>query len=231
LEWDVRRTGRLKLVSDQNNQRWSVNILPEENSASEVTGDDEPSPSLNRVGEEPDSSWDSIIPLAANISGGGLRIITHAGFDIGEYVLLEIFVPSPERIIDVVGRVVFANSNLAAGNDQEYFNTGVQFVYLDDNDRDAIVSYISKIQLKRIRQLRETYMYRWLPEDEELFDASKEPLLRRSVTRNLIILLFLAFVSLLSSYFWYYAQEHPKGEIQRIFENSIRKLREQQNPN
>ena len=153
------------------------------------------------------------------------------GFEMGEYVLLEIFVPTPERVVDVVGRVVFANRNFAAGNDHEYFNTGVQFVYLDESDRDAIVNYISTIQLKRIRQLRETYMYRGFPEDEDLFDASKELLFPRSVGRNLIILLFLVIVSLLTSYFWHYSQEHPKGEIQRTFENSVRQFREQQKPN
>jgi hypothetical protein len=230
-EWEERRLSRLKRVSAQNIRRWNAKILPESPILDlEVSGDDEPSQDLNRTEEASDSSWDSIIPLAANISGGGLRIITHMGFEMGEYVLLEIFVPSPERVIDVVGRVVFANRNFAAGNDHEYFNTGVQFVYLEESDRDAIVNYISTIQLKRIRQLRETYMYRWLPEDDDLFGVSKESRFRRSVTRNLLILLFLAIFSLLSSYFWYYAHEHPKGEIQRTFENSVRQFRENQKP-
>ena len=235
-EWEERRADRLKRISDQKNQRWEVQILPERTSApphsSDIAGADELSHDMSTTEEDAaGSTWDSIIPLAANISGGGLRIITHVEFEMGEYLLLEIFVPTPERIIDVVGKVVFANRNMAAGNDYEYFNTGVQFVFLDEQDRDAIVNYISTIQLKRIRQLRETYMYRWLPEDDDLFDTSNEPLIRRSVTRNLLILLFLAVVSLLSSYFWHYAQEHPKGEIQRIFENSVRQFRNEKQPN
>ena len=234
-EWEERRAGRLKRLSDQNNQRWEVQVLPEVTStpphSPEDTDDDELPHDMSPTEEDTDiSSWDSIIPLAANISGGGLRIITHMEFDMGEYLRLEIFVPSPERVIDVVGKVVFANRNSAAGNDYEYFNTGVQFVYLDEQDRDAIVNYISTIQLKRIRQLRETYMYRWLPEDDDLSGASDEPLFRRSVARNLLILLFLAVISLLSSYFWYYAQGHPKGEIQRIFENSVRQFRNEKQP-
>ncbi|MFZ4859189.1 MAG: PilZ-like domain-containing protein [Desulfuromonadaceae bacterium] len=227
-EWEERRVRRQKLISAQKEQRWEVQYLQESDSL-EVTGVDDQHHGLNPSEEEhSDGSWDSIIPLAANISGGGLRIFTHQSFEKGEYVLLEIFVPSLERVVDVVGRVVFANQNFAAGNDYEYFNTGVKFVYLDESDRDAIVNYISTIQLKRIRQLRETYMYRSLPEDEGLFDASKEPLLVRSVTRNLLIVLFLAIISLMSSYFWYYTHEHPKGEIQRIFEESVRKYKGQQ---
>lgn len=232
-EWQKRREERLKIISDQKKQRWEVKFQPERSSTSEdaleVPGDDEQPQDLNQPEEKSDSSWDSIIPLAANISGGGLRIITHTGFAMGEYILLEIFVPSPERVVDVVGRVVFANRNFAAGNDHEYFNTGVQFVFLDESDRDAIVNYISTIQLKRIRQLRETYMYRWLSEDD-LYDTSNKALFGRPVTRNLLILLFIAIVSLLGSYFWNYAHEHPKGEIQRLFEDGVRKYREQQKP-
>jgi Tfp pilus assembly protein PilZ len=234
-EWEKRRVSRLKLIADQKTERWEVKIQPEKaitpENPLETDGDDEPPYDMSPVEEESDSSsWDSIIPLAANISGGGLRIITHMGFELGEYILLEIFVPSPERVVDVVGRVVFANRNFAVGNDHEYFNTGVQFVYLDESDRDAIVNYISTIQLKRIRQLRESYMYRWLPEEDDLSDASKKARFRRSVTSVLLLLLFFAVISLVSSYFWYYAHEHPKGEIQRTFENSIQKLREQQKP-
>lgn len=231
-EWEKRRENRLKLIKERTNRRWEIVIKPEGTTLPEESGDDDQPEDQNLMAEESsDSSWDSIIPLAANISGGGLRIITHVGFEMGEYVLLEIFVPSPERVIDVVGRVVFANRNFAAGNDHEYFNTGVQFVYLDENDRDAVVNYISSIQLKRIKQLRETYMYRWLPEEDTLFATSKESLFRRPATRNLAILLIIAILLLLSSYFRYYAQVHPKGEIQRTFEDSVKKLREQQAPN
>ncbi|HIJ86728.1 MAG TPA: DUF5634 family protein [Desulfuromonadales bacterium] len=229
-EWEERRESRLKFITNQKKQRREAKVLPENSNLFEVI-DNEESPAVNPVEEESDGSWDSIIPLAANISGGGLRIITHMGFEMGEYILLEIFVPTPERVIDVVGRVVFANRNFAAGNDHEYFNTGVKFVYLNESDRDAIVNYISTIQLKRIRQLRETYMYRWLSAEDSLFDASQESLFRRPVTRNLFIILFLVIVSLLSSYFWYYAQQHPKGEIQRTFEDSVKKVREQRTPN
>ena len=177
------------------------------------------------------NSWDDVIPLAANISGGGLRIITHQGFENGEYALLEIFVPSPQRVIDVIGRVVFANRNYFAGSDHDYFNTGVQFVYLDERDRDAIVSYISTIQLKRIRQLRERYLYRGSLDNNEQLNVSARYGFRNSMTLTISVLLFVLFVALLINYFWHYALEHPKGEIQRTFEDGIKKYREQQKPN
>lgn len=236
-EWQERRLRRLQQITEKKNQRWKAKSqsestkVPLERLHDSVEGSgDEPVDGLNVAEVEPDNSWDTIIPLAANISGGGLRIITHQGFEIGEYALMEIFVPMPERVIDVVGRVVFANRNLAAGSDHEYFNTGVQFVYLDERDRDAIVNYISTIQLKRIRQLRERYMYRWSSGDEDQEAASKKVTIGRFLVRMLLLIIFIAVVSSLVSYFWYYAHEHPKGEIQRTFEDSVRKYREQQKP-
>ena len=237
IEWQERRESRLQRISVQKNRRWKVKKLPEGTSLpherlldSVGGGSNELSHDPSLPEEESEGLWDTIIPLAANISGGGLRIITHQGFEIGEYIILEILVPSPERIIDVVGKVVFANRNYAAGGEHEYFNTGVQFVYLDERDRDAIVNYISTIQLKRIRQLREMYMYRWSPGEENQRDASNGSRISRSVVRNLAILLFLTIILSLASYFWHYAHEHPKGEIQRTFEDSVRKYRELQKP-
>lgn len=234
-QWEERRAHRHQLETDHIDQRWNGEVLPagtelphERLHDSLEAVDDYLAHDQRAFMEESNKSWDTIIPLAANISGGGLRIITHQGFENGEYALLEIFVPSPQRVIDVIGRVVFANRNYAAGSDREYFNTGVQFVYLDERDRDAIVNYISTIQLKRIRQLRERYLYRGVLENEERFDPSKRSAIRRSVTRKLLLLLFVVMISLLASYIWYYAHEHPKGEIQRTFEDGIRKYRDQQ---
>jgi hypothetical protein len=231
-EWEERRERRLKLRSEQKEQRWKIILQPEaDDTESRLSSEDSANDGLEQSAEDVDGSWDSIIPLAANISGGGLRIITHVGFEKGEYILLEILVPSPERVIDVVGRIVITNRNYSAGSDQEYFNTGVQFVYLDESDREAIVNYISTIQLKRIKQLRETYMHLWLPGEDENYVSSNNSLFQRPLTRNLLILLILSIISVLGSYFWHYSQSHPKGEIQRDFENSVKKYRGSQIPN
>lgn len=237
-QWEERRDRRQQLETGQKDQSWGGGLLPAEPELpleslhdSLETDDDEMAPDLSMAEEEADDSWDAIIPLAANIGGGGLRIVTHQGFEYGEYILLEIFVPSPERVIDVIGRVVFANRNYAAGSDREYFNTGVQFVYIDERDRDAIVTYISTIQLKRIRQLRERYLYRGVLEDDEQTATSGSPGRRRVVTLTLSVLLLLLLIALLGSYFRYYVQDHPKGEIQRTFEEGVIKYKEQQKQN
>jgi hypothetical protein len=173
-----------------------------------------------------DESWDTVVPLAANISGGGMRILTHQGFELGEYVLMEILVPSPRRIIDAVVRVVFANRNYAAGYDQEYYNTGLKFVFIDERDRDSIINHISSVQLKRIRQLREKFMYRQALdfEDEERSRSARgipwEFLFKKALTWAVM----LAIAVTLVNYFRNYAAERPKHEIGETFENAIKTI-------
>lgn len=223
-QWEERRARRHQLEIENNDLRWTAEFLPEDAELPQERLRD----SFDMVKDEiAHDSWDTIIPLAANISGGGLRIITHQGFEDGEYVLFEILVPTPQRVIDVIGRVIFANRNYAAGNERTYFNTGVQFVYIDERDRDAIVSYISTIQLKRIRQLRERYLYWGALENEEQSDASGWFGIRRIMKRALPVLFFVLFAALLLNYIWRYSQERPKGEIERTFEEGVKKYREQ----
>lgn len=236
-QWEERRFRRHQLEIERKDRPWTGMVLPAGSELpnerhQERAGTDEGKSGPGNAAAVTDDSdeWDTIIPLAANISGGGLRIITHQGFEEGEYALLEIFLPSPQRVIDVIGRIVFANRNYAAGSDHEYFNTGVQFVYLDERDRDAIVNYISTIQLKRIRQLRERYLYRGNLEYGTQ-PAKGTTGFKKTLVTVVWVLAFLVLTVLLTDYFWHYAHEHPKGEIERIFEEGIRKYREQTKPN
>jgi len=233
-QWEERRIRRQQLEIDRKDRRWSGGLPPtaaglphkriqvSSGRDIEIKVSDE-----KQNGEEGSDSWNTIIPLAANISGGGLRINTHQEFEEREYTLLEIFVPIPPRIIDVIGRVVFANRTYPADSERDYFNTGIQFVSIDERDRDAIVKYISTIQLKRIRQLRERYLYRGTGGREREYDTSRWAGIKRSVKRVIMILLFVLLLVILASYFWYYVHEHPKAEIERIFEEGIKKYQDQ----
>ncbi len=102
-----------------------------------------------------DSSWDDVIPMAVNISGGGISLVTNHEFEINELVLLEIFIPSRHRVVDIVSQILFVNRSSSAGDDQQYFYTGMQFIFIDEQDRTAIVHYISQIQSKRLRQMND----------------------------------------------------------------------------
>jgi c-di-GMP-binding flagellar brake protein YcgR len=223
-QWDHRRETRFALEIARKQRRWDSEFiegdgeLPREKRQEEDAED------------ELDVSWNTIIPLAANISGGGLRMTTHQDFEFGEFVLLEILVPEPRRIVDAVVRVVFSNHNHAAGDDHEYFNVGLQFVFIDERDRDSIVNHISNVQLKRNRQLREKYRFRSeLEEDEEVSEQDVAGINWAGLWTKVVAWGVLAAIFfILISYFRNYAVEHPKNEIGEMFENALKKYIEKQ---
>ncbi|GFE60607.1 PilZ-like domain-containing protein [Geobacter sp. AOG2] len=237
-EWMERREQRQAADAERRQKRWDSSLvlgsaeLPPERRLEQTEEDDgedvdEDKELDEELVEEQSDPWDTIIPLAANISGGGVRIITHQEFESGVYVLLEILVPMPRRIVDIVARVITANRNYAAGKDREYFNTGLQFVFIDERDRDAIINHISNVQLKRIRQLREQFIFRDGPSagNEEQKAA---PLLNwATIGRRLgYTLVFLMITLFIFNYFRHYAKDHPKNEIEEIFEGGIKKYLE-----
>jgi len=235
-EWVERRQQRQAADAERKQKRWDSSLvlgsaeLPPERRLEQAEDDEGVEEGEKRVeerGEGHDDPWDTIIPLAANISGGGVRIITHQQFESGVYVLLEILVPMPRRIVDIVARVITANRNYAAGTDREYYNTGLQFVFIDERDRDAIINHISNIQLKRIRQLREQFIFRDSPADDSEEQEAPATLNWVTLGRRLgYTLIFLVITMILLNYFRHYATDHPKNEIEEIFEGGIRKYLE-----
>ncbi len=222
-EWISRREQRQLEELEQKEQRWDSTYV-----ADSAGLPQEPHQEENEY--DADDSWDTIIPLAANISGGGIRIITHQGFVYGEFVLLEILIPSPVRIVDAVVRVVFATRNYAAGVDQEYYNTAMQFVFIAERDRDAIINHISNVQLKRIRLMREKYLFRSIIDEDELQEDGEPTSVGINwvlvAKRTVYTILFAAIVLMFYTYFNYYIQDRPKNEIEEIFEDGVRKYRE-----
>lgn len=216
-EWEARRWKRQEKELERKLQRWDGAIIGTSANLPQERHQEAP------VEEDTDEAWDTIIPLAANISGGGIRVITHQHYEIGTILLLEMLVPGPRRIVDSVVRVVFATRNYAAGKDQEYYNTAMKYIYIDERDRDAIINHISTVQLKRIRQLRERYLFRSAADDVEgelLSSGRRWVLIGR---RAVFTLLFLAIMLIMILYFKHYSVQHPKNEIEETFEGGIRR--------
>lgn len=226
-QWESRRDRRRQIELEKKDLAWNSRLLSGEADLPQERIQD--AAEENIAAEQVPEVWDTIIPLAANISGGGLRLITHQDFESGEYVLLEILVPSPRRVVDVVARVIFANHNYAAGSDREYYNTGLQFVYIDERDRDAIVNHIATIQLKRIRMMRERYLFRAGDSGDDESENAGVPVFRSKLTLAAIALLMVLLGALVVNYFWGYTQNRPKGEIELMFEEAVKKYRERYN--
>lgn len=220
-EWRIRREERIEQNQIRKQKRWDSSRIVKAGALP-----DEKHEARNEE-HEVDSEWDTIIPLAANISGGGLRLVTHQGFEDKEYLLLEILVPTPRRIVDAVARVVFARPMTTNGEPNGYFNTALQFVFIEESDRDAIVNHISIVQLKRIRQLRETYLFR---DAKDGSSGTKQETYSAKLffKRALIAFILITFALIATNYFRNYTKNKPKNEIEMIFEGGIKRYLEKQ---
>ena len=209
-EWEQRQQARQVEALNRNHSQWSGLQAPDSATL--------PSEPRHTADDGAADDWDSIIPLAANVSGGGLRTFIHQEVQQGEYLLLQMLVPEPRRIIDTVARVVFTRPLSDKLSSTPLFSTGLQFVFIDERDRDAIVNHVSSIQLMRIRMLRESFIYR----NKEGADSERKKVRRfwRQLITGGVLLVILA---LLVVYFRNYAVDKPKNEIELIFENSLRK--------
>ncbi|MDD2899969.1 MAG: DUF5634 family protein [Desulfuromonadaceae bacterium] len=187
-------------------------------------------------------SWADIPTPAVNISGGGLRIFTHQKFDMDELVLLELFVPPSRRIVDIVARVVSTNYISITDDDSANSSTAVHFVFIEESARSAINAHISSIQLKRIRQFKgftdvepasgsgvpvpnKHYAFIDTVEAGEGTDYTVTSSMSKS-RKVLITLFFVIIATLLCFYFYKYAVNHPKSEIQEMFDNNFIKYRD-----
>jgi hypothetical protein len=220
-EWQSRRIQRLNAEQLRKQQRWDSTFLAK-------SSDLPPERLQEAPPDEPDDqdpSWDTIIPLAASISGGGIRIVSHQRFEEGQYVPLEIMVPMPRRIVEVVGRVVFVKPKAGAGN-RESYNVALKFIFIDERDRDAIVNHIVNVQLIRIRQLRKNFSTR-----DGLGDRSDNGAIapfdwKRMAKKLVCTVVGMLIMAMLFFYYLGYATSHPKNEIEQTFESGIRRFME-----
>ncbi|NVN89567.1 MAG: DUF5634 family protein [Desulfuromonadales bacterium] len=218
-EWQTRRQKRLDEELLRKQQLWDVTFIAEN---ADLPPERRQKPLADET-EELDTSWDTIIPLAASISGGGIRIVAHQHFEEEEYVPLEIMVPStPRRIVEAIGRVVFVNRNLAVAGDRESYNVALKFVFIDERDRDAIVNHIANIQLKRIRQLREHFALREGIDNPNDRGGNVKTHWETIVDNLMFLTILSVIIVMLFIYFRGYVTNHPKGEIEETFENGIR---------
>jgi hypothetical protein len=254
-EWEERRKRRLEEErvrelrrSEAKREKLRAEERAREQKLMEGAFPDEPAEPLpmEKTQEEPEDnpyyeSWGSVTSVAINISGGGLKILTNQGFKTDEFVLLEIFVPSLSCIVDIVARVVFSNHDDTGGDEGNCFNTGMQFVFIDERARFAINSHISGVQIRRIREFRgfsdveplnidnsaipdKHYAYTGGDDADDEIDNPHQVNWKKIIQQVVLGLFFVCLVSLLCFYFTAYAVNHPKSQIEDIFESGIRKF-------
>jgi len=157
-------------------------------------------------------------PVAANMSGGGVRLNIAENLREGEMVELSIYLPHPHppRVLEIVGEVVQVNPL----PDNLRFSTALQYRFIDEADRDRLIGYISAQQLLQLSQ----HGPRMGLEPEPAGSAW-----RRRLGVALCIALLAAIAGFLVRANMVKKESGEKWEVQRVFDDGIRKyLRQRQ---
>ncbi|WP_224961321.1 PilZ-like domain-containing protein [Geomonas subterranea] len=166
-------------------------------------------------------AWQDLLRAQLNLGGGGicLRMPTTARPD--QLVNLELYLPlTPPRLVHAVGQVIHIKPPLPQRDGSSRYDVGMEFLLLDERDRDLIFRQISAVQISHLRKVADKR------DVDELEEAPPAPLTRKQIaTRAAWTLLFLFFAFLLGRYLITYSQAPPENEIQKTYEQSIRKYR------
>jgi hypothetical protein len=171
--------------------------------------------SLRMAGLE--SDWNMVLPTATNISGGGMRCKFSSQVYKGDMVHLEIFLPlTPPRTITVVGKVVYVNEVVEEST--PLWDTALHFLFVEERDRDAIINYISEVELRRIREFKKSYLNYSMGQERPQTNSGWERLLIRGFYIIIVVFTLYYLINALLSYH----HHHEKHVIEKSFEDSVR---------
>ncbi len=166
-------------------------------------------------------------PLAANISGSGIRLKIGEHFTPGDLIALQFFIPfAKPNTIEVVGEVVWTAPVLTSSAGLSLNYVSMSYQYIDDRDRESIIRLISLEQLQQLQQLRGNLTTPLLP-DESLSPAELAANRRRRIliTTVVLALLVAAAVWLAPMVADYYARTIGRNVIDKTFEEGVNKYR------
>jgi hypothetical protein len=94
------------------------------------------------------------LPVAANLSGAGVKINIPERFEIDELLDLTLYLPFGDAsTMTLVGQVVHVIELSRTGDPHPLFGTALHFVSLDHSHRETLIRFIQKVQLKQLRRL------------------------------------------------------------------------------
>jgi len=167
--------------------------------------------------------WQDLLWAEVNLGGGGICLRLSEPVLPEQFLNLEIHLPlTPPRQIQAVAQVVYVAPPKVITGAGTCYPAGLQFVFLDERDRDLIFRHISVSQIAYLRKMAD---HRALAEPDpraESDSTSWQVLLRRAFWG----LVFLALIWYLVGYFTAYRLAGPSGEIQRTYEKAIRQHRQ-----
>jgi hypothetical protein len=147
--------------------------------------------------------------LAANLSGGGVRFSCAERFRPGALLELSIYLPQPEKHLEIVGEVV----RVRPLPDKTHFSTALRFRFIDEVDRDRLIGYICAQQLKQLSLQKAS--------DAELSGRFTAKTGARRLRMALGLALLTAFLGCEVRSIIVKRERGEKHEIERIFEQGI----------
>lgn len=174
-----------------------------------------------RYGKPKERNWKMLLRCEVNLSGGGVGMRLPEPVGLDQFISLIIYVPGePPREIQAVTQVLMAKPPEQRGRKTVY-EAGMQFVCLDDKDREIIFQHISRSQIEYLRETAERRDPVYVPK-RELTPAEKR---RRLIIRVLGFILFLIICYYLTEYLSFYERVHPPNEIGSTYEKALKKYR------
>lgn len=206
---------RYRLEPDTPPEQIRKNWHSQRYSAQQKTGDDIfDSPPENGMHRS------STPPLAANLSGSGIRLKIREELPIGTLLPIELYLALDSPVIvQIIAEVVHVSPLHTSHNAPQLFNTALHFLCIDERDRDAVIKFISIEQIERLRATQGSNVNISNLGEYEAYSRSRQ--IRRIAVTGTIIMIIAAIAALLIIS----RHNSPKGEIEQTFENEIRKYR------
>ena len=201
--------------SEQIKEQWHARRYPLPTQAKKASPFSPPGEEQSRY-HEPAST----APLAANLSGSGIRIRIHEELTVGSLLPMELYLHlETPMVAQVVAEVVQTTPLCAREGVAPLFSTALRFICIDERDRDSVIKFISAEQIARLRT-HHGGSVSISSLDYERYSRQKD--VQRIVLAIGLILLFAAIAAVLV----FSRLNSPKGEIERTFEGEIKRYRQ-----
>ncbi len=179
-----------------------------------ISGQGETPAEIDMMPEEP-------LPVAANLSGAGVRINIPQRFKIDDLLDLTLHLQaSGEKTMTLLGQVVYVRQLGHSGDPRPLYATALRFLSIDEPKRDSLLKFIHRAELEQLRRLREQSLNysRQVAETEEVPFFSRTNLLRIFYAISIVVVFACIILALVN-----YRRSGVKGEIEKTFEDQIKK--------
>ncbi|HJV34246.1 PilZ-like domain-containing protein [Geomonas sp.] len=166
--------------------------------------------------------WQELAGSEVNLGGGGILLSIPEPVGPEEWLALEISLPlTPRRLVHAVARVIHVRPVTQRG--EERIRVGLQFVLLDERDRDLLFRHISVTQIALLRKASEL---RELPEPAG--GPAKTQKSREMLRLALLTLLLLILAVILARCLIRHRQAGSPNEIGETYQRALKQYRHQQ---